>query len=174
MFDQIKVKADFPEKIDVIVEIPRGSHSKFEYDEKLGIIKLDRVLHSSVVYPTDYGFIPSTRSEDGDHTDVLLLTSDPLFPGCLVTAKPIGVADMEDEEGKDWKILAVAENDPHYTNVNDVFDVNKNILDEIKNFFEIYKLLENKQVTFTGWLQKDKALKILKLSHQTYLSEHQE
>jgi inorganic pyrophosphatase len=161
MFDHITIRPDFPEKIDVVVEIPRGSHSKFEYDERLGVIRLDRVLHSSVVYPTDYGFIPSTRSEDGDHVDVLLLTSDPLFSGCMVTARPIGVADMEDEAGKDWKVLAVAEKDPRFAGINDLSDVEKHVLDEIRNFFEVYKQLENKQVTFSGWKSQAEAKKIL-------------
>ena len=161
MFENIKIDTDFPNTIQVVVEIPKGSHSKFEYDEDLGLIKLDRVLHSSVMYPTDYGFVPGTRSEDGDHVDVLLLTTDPLFPGCLVTARPIGVADMEDEAGKDWKILAVAENDPKYAQVKDLSDVGQHTLDEIQNFFEVYKQLENKKVIFTGWKSKEEAFTIL-------------
>lgn len=162
MFNHISIRPDYPEKIDVIVEIPRGSHSKFEYDESLGIIKLDRVLHSSVVYPADYGFVPGTRSEDGDHVDVLVLTSDPLFPGCMVTVRPIGVADMEDEAGKDWKILAVAEKDPRYTEIRSLDDVDQHTLDEIQNFFEVYKQLENKKVIFSGWQNKESALEVLR------------
>jgi inorganic pyrophosphatase len=168
MFEHIGIRPDYPDKIDVIIEIPRGSHSKFEYDENLGLIRLDRVLHSSVVYPTDYGFVPSTRSEDGDHVDVLLLTTDPLFPGCVVTARPIGVADMEDEAGKDWKILAVAEKDPRFAGINDLKNVDKHTLDEIKNFFEVYKQLENKKVTFSGWHNKNKAIEVLKNCYHAY------
>jgi len=170
MFNHIDIRSDFPEKIDVIVEIPRGSHSKFEYDEHLGIIRLDRVLHSSVVYPTDYGFVPSTRSEDGDHVDALVLTSDPLFPGCMVTARPIGVADMTDEAGKDWKVLAVAEKDPRFASIQNLNDVEKHVLAEIQNFFEVYKQLENKQVTFSGWLDKARAQQILTEAHNLFLA----
>lgn len=171
MFDHIQIPEGFPEKINMIVEIPRGSHSKYEYDEHLGIIKLDRVLHSSVVYPTDYGFVPATLSEDGDHLDVLLLTSDPLFPGCLVTARIIGVADMEDEAGKDWKLLAVADHDPRYTNIASLEDVDKHRLDEIQNFFEVYKLLEKKQVIFHGWEDRSKAYTILREARERSLSK---
>jgi inorganic pyrophosphatase len=171
MFDHIQIPEGFPEKINMIVEIPRGSHSKYEYDEHLGIIKLDRVLHSSVVYPTDYGFVPATLSEDGDHLDVLLLTSDPLFPGCLVTARIIGVADMEDEAGKDWKLLAVADHDPRYTNTSSLADVDKHRLDEIQNFFEVYKLLEKKQVIFHGWKDRTQAYTILREARERSLSK---
>lgn len=166
MFNHIQNHDDFPKKINMIVEIPRGSHSKYEYDEHLGIIRLDRVLHSSVVYPTDYGFVPATLSEDGDHLDILLLTSDPLFPGCLVTARVIGVADMDDEAGKDWKVLAVADHDPRYTNIDSLTDVDAHRLDEIQNFFEVYKLLEKKKVTFNGWKDRDEAYVILRDAHQ--------
>lgn len=171
MFEHITIRPDFPEKIDIIVEIPKGSHSKFEYDENLGLIRLDRVLHSSVVYPTDYGFVPSTRSEDGDHLDVLLLTTDPLFPGCMVSARPIGVADMEDEAGKDWKILAVAERDPRFSGTHDLADIDQHTLDEIQNFFEVYKQLENKTVIFHGWQSREEAKNILKAAFERFKSE---
>lgn len=171
MFDHIRLNQDFPESVEIIVEIPRGSHSKFEYDEDLGLIKLDRVLHSSVVYPTDYGFVPATRSEDGDHIDVLLLTSDPLFPGCMVKARPIGIADMEDEAGRDWKVLAVAHNDPRFSSVDDLQDVDQHLLDEIRHFFEVYKQLENKKVVFKGWQTKESAKKILEEAARRFLDQ---
>lgn len=164
----VSIGLSFPEKITTVIEIPRGSHSKYEYDETLNVIRLDRVLHSSVVYPTEYGFIPETRAEDGDHLDVLVLTSDPLFPGCVLDVRPIGVADMDDDKGKDWKILAVANNDPQFNEINDLTGVPKHRLNEIRNFFEVYKQLENKKVIFNGWFGKDRAVEVLALCQSTY------
>lgn len=164
----VTIGSSFPEKITVVVEIPRGSHSKYEYDETLNVIRLDRVLHSSVIYPTEYGFVPETLAEDGDHLDVLVLTSDPLFPGCVLNVKPIGVADMDDDKGKDWKILAVADNDPQFNEINELADVPKHRLNEIRNFFEVYKQLENKKVIFNGWFDKDRAVEVLTLCRNTY------
>lgn len=160
-----------PETITVVVEIPRGSHSKYEYDETLNVIRLDRVLHSSVVYPTEYGFLPQTRAEDGDHLDVLVLTTDPLFPGCVIEVRPIGVADMEDDKGKDWKILAVAKHDPRYTEINELNDIPNHRLNEIQNFFEVYKQLENKTVQFNGWLDRQKAYEVIHRCQQVHQSE---
>ena len=94
--------------IDAFIEIPAGSRNTYEYDERLGRIQLDRVLYSAVHYPTDYGFMPETLAPDGDHLDVLVLTHAPTFPGCVVAARPIGGLDMEDEQGSDFKVLAVA------------------------------------------------------------------
>jgi inorganic pyrophosphatase len=171
MFDKITLSTEFPLKIDVIVEIPRGSHNKYEYDESLGLIRLDRVLHSSVIYPTDYGFVPQTRSEDGDHLDVLVLITDHLFPGCVVTVRPIGMIDMDDDKGKDWKVIAVADTDPRYKEVTSLKDVDQHYLKEIQQFFEVYKQLENKTVTFNGWLDKEKAIEIIKATNLKFLEE---
>ena len=101
----VSIGVHAPETVNVIVEIPKGSHCKYEYDEKL-----DRILHTSVIYPTDYGFIPETRSEDGDHLDVLVFLSEPTFPGCQLTVRPIGALYMEDDNSTDTKIIGVAEN----------------------------------------------------------------
>lgn len=160
-----------PEVINTVVEIPRGSHNKFEYDETLNAIRLDRVLHSSVVYPTEYGFVPETRAEDGDHLDVLVLTTDPLFPGCVLSVRPIGVADMEDDKGKDWKVLAVAEHDPRYAEIKELSDIPTHRLNEIQNFFEVYKQLENKTVTFNGWLDRQKAYEVINQCNQAHLDD---
>ncbi len=150
-----------PEVINVVMEIPRGSHHKYEYDEKLDEIRLDRVLHSPVFYPADYGFVPHTRSEDGDHLDVLVLITEPLFPGCVLSVRPVGVLDMEDNAGQDWKIVAVAEKDPKLTNIKNISDVDEHYKKEIVHFFEVYKHLEDKWAKVKGWLDKDEALRLI-------------
>src|SRR3954466_3416232 len=117
--------------VDVLVEIPRGSRNKYEFDHKKGRIKLDRVLFSSAHYPTDYGLIPETLSPDGDELDALIMVEEPTFPGCLVTARPIGVLVMHDEKGEDSKILAVPHGDPRFDNVLSLSDVAGHWLREI-------------------------------------------
>ncbi len=133
------------------IEIPRGSRNKYEYDETLGQLKLDRVLYSSVHYPTDYGFVPDTLAEDGDHLDILVLMQEPTFPGCLIEARPIGGLDMSDEKGPDFKVLAVPVGDPRYRQVIDLASLGDNWLKEIETFFATYKLLEPKQTEVLGW-----------------------
>lgn len=160
-FSKIPIGDKVPEIINTVIEIPRGSHHKYEYDEQLDEIKLDRVLHSAVFYPTEYGFIPHTRSEDGDHLDVLVIISDPTFPGCVLSARPIGVLDMEDNAGQDWKIIAVAQNDPKLKNIQDITDVDEHSKKEIIHFFEVYKQLENKWVKVRDWLGKDEAYRLI-------------
>lgn len=162
-----------PEIVHVVVEIPKGSHNKYEYDEKMDIIKLDRVLHSTVYYPTDYGFIPQTRSKDGDHLDVLVIISDPVFPGCVVDVRPVGVLYMEDQKESDEKIIAVAEGDPLSANIKDIDDVGEFLKKEIHNFFETYKKLEEKIVKVHHWHGKDMAYKIITEAKDRYLAEQQ-
>jgi len=160
-----------PEVINVVVEIPRGSHHKYEYDEKFDEIRLDRVLHSPVFYPADYGFVPHTRSEDGDHLDVLVLITEPLFPGCVLSVRPVGVLDMEDNAGQDWKIVAVAEKDPKLSKIKDITDVDEHYKKEIVHFFEVYKHLEDKWAKVAGWLGKDEAYRILKEAQDRFTNE---
>ena len=137
--------------VEVIVEIPRGSRNKYEYDDVRRLIRLDRVLYSSVHYPTDYGFMPNTIAPDGDHLDVLVLTEEPTFPGCMVPARVVGVLHMVDERGSDDKILAVPVGDPRFDNVHNITELSPHWLREIENFFETYKTLENKVTQITGW-----------------------
>src|SRR5947209_3236754 len=137
--------------IEVIIEIPRGSRNKYEYDHVSGVIRLDRVLHSAVHYPADYGFVPETLSKDGDPLDVLVLTLDPTFPSCHVVARPIGVLRMVDDKGEDEKILAVPTGDPRFDDINDLGDLHGHWLKEIENFFATYKLLEYKDTELIGW-----------------------
>jgi inorganic pyrophosphatase len=148
--------------VDVLIEIARGSRSKYELDEKTGRLRLDRVLYSSVHYPTDYGFILDTLARDGDHLDVLMLTEEPAIPGSLRTARPIGVLDMEDEKGPDEKILAVPTGDPRYAEVRTLDDLPHHWRIEIQTFFDSYKELEaGKGATVRGWRGVDDAWKAI-------------
>ena len=130
------------ETIDVIIEIPRGSRNKYEVDHRTGHIRLDRRLFSATTYPTEYGFIPDTLSEDGDPLDVLVLTEDPTFPGCWIDVRPVGVMWMTDDAGRDAKILCVHHREPRWADTRDIGDLPPETLAEIKHFFSIYKDLE--------------------------------
>jgi inorganic pyrophosphatase len=150
------------ETIDVIIEIPQGSRNKYEIDHTTGRIRLDRVLHSSVHYPTDYGFLPGSLSEDGDPLDVLVLTLNPTFPGCIVPARPIGVLRMRDDKGPDEKILAVPIGDPRFDDIHDLPNLHGHWLREIENFFATYKLLEEKDTELYGWEGADEARRAIR------------
>jgi len=153
--------------IEAIVEIPKGSRNKYEIDHDSGVIRLDRVLFSSVHYPTDYGFIPGTCSADGDPLDVLIIVEEPTFPGCRVTVRPIGVLLMRDEKGIDEKILAVPVADPRFDGIEDIGDLREHWLLEIRNFFGTYKLLEGKESHVEEWHGAREARTLL----QKYLKE---
>jgi inorganic pyrophosphatase len=137
--------------IEVFVEIPRGSRNKYEFDKQRGVLVLDRVLYSSVHYPTDYGFVTGTLALDGDALDALVVVDEPTFPGCHIMARPIGVLDMADEKGPDKKILAVPVGDPRYESIRDLGDIGAHWLREIENFFQTYKALEDKWTEVVGW-----------------------
>ena len=134
---------------DVVVEIPRGSRNKYEYDHERDVIRLDRRLFSATVYPADYGFIPDTLGEDGDPLDALILLDDPTFPGCWVSARPVGVFWMDDDKGPDAKIICVAAGDPRWQDVVEIEDVPEMLRAEIEHFFEVYKMLEPDKHTNT-------------------------
>lgn len=140
-----------PELVNAIIEIPRGSVNKYEYDKQLHVFRLDRTLFSPVHYPGDYGFIPQTLGLDGDPLDVLVLVEAPSFSGCLMEVRPIGVLRMVDQGKGDEKILAVAESDPLYREVKDYSGVFEHTLREIEHFFAIYKKLEGKKTESAGW-----------------------
>jgi inorganic pyrophosphatase len=144
-------KLEFPDVVEVVVEIPRGSRNKYEYDMQAGVFRLDRVLSSAVFYNFDYGYVTNTLSEDGDPTDALLLIDEPTFPGCHVLARPVGCLEMSDEKGVDFKILCVAVGDPHQAHVERLADIRPHRLVEIEHFFQTYKLLEDKTVDVIGW-----------------------
>jgi inorganic pyrophosphatase len=151
-----------------VIEIPKGSRNKYEYDHELHAIKLDRFLYSSVVYPTDYGFIPDTLSLDGDPLDVMVVVSEPTFPGCLIEVKPIALFRMEDDKGVDDKVLAVPCTDPTWNKLDKLEDLAKQLQDEIAHFFSIYKDLEQKQVTVHGWYSREDALKEIEASRKRF------
>ena len=139
--------------VDVVVEIPKGSRNKYEYDLDLGRIRLDRMLFSSTGYPTDYGFVPDTLAEDGDPLDAMVLLNEPTFPGCIVPARVIAVFWMKDEAGPDAKLLCVPATDPRHAHLQDLGDVPWYVITEIWHFFEIYKVLEphKSSETTRGW-----------------------
>jgi inorganic pyrophosphatase len=153
--------ASFPAVIEVVVEIPRGSRNKYEWDSEAGVFRLDRVLSSAVFYNFDYGFVPGTVSGDGDPTDVLLLIDEPTFPGCRLWARPVGGLEMRDEKGDDFKVLCVALGDPHQAHLERLDQVRPHRLKEIENFFRTYKLLEDKAVEVVGWREVEDARRIL-------------
>ena len=147
------------EPLICMVEIPMGSRNKYEYDPELGAIKLDRFVSASVVYPTDYGFIPETLGLDGDELDVLVCVSEPTFPGCLIPVRPIGLFCMRDENGIDDKVVCVPVNDPRWNVHDDVEDLPQHLRDEIFHFFTVYKDLDvGRHSEPTGWSGRAVAL----------------
>ena len=148
--------------IEVIVEIPQGSRNKYEMDHASGRIWLDRMLFTSTRYPADYGFVTGTLAEDGDPLDAMILLGEPTFPGCAVTARPVGVFWMLDEHGPDAKILTVPAHDPRYTDLQDLGDVSQHMTAEIGHFFDIYKELEpGKETDVRGWQNRATAIGII-------------
>jgi inorganic pyrophosphatase len=141
------------------VEIPKGSRNKYEYDPELDAIKLDRFLFSSVVYPTDYGFIPETLAQDGDALDAMVCVSEPTFPGCLIPVKVIALFKMRDDAGIDDKVVCVPLNDPNWNTMDKLDDLPQALRNEISWFFSIYKQPEGKMVKVDGWFGADDALK---------------
>ncbi len=159
---KINYGKDAPDIVNVFVEISLGSNIKYEFDEEQEILKVDRILYTSMVYPFNYGFIPNTKSEDGDPIDVLIISNQPFMPGSLIEVKPIGIAHMEDENGIDEKIIGIPKNkvDPLFSNINDIDDVLEIVKDKIVHFFMHYKELEpNKWVKITGFGNKEDAKK---------------
>jgi inorganic pyrophosphatase len=154
--------------IDVFVEVPKGSRNKYEYDSEVGAFRLDRMLFSAVHYPGDYGYIPDTLAEDGDELDALVILGEPTFPGCLITARVVGVMHMTDEKGPDAKIVAVPQGDPRWTMIHELEDVPDHMTDEILHFFSIYKDLEEKKVSIEGWADRQAALDEVRTSRERY------
>lgn len=158
------------EEMNVIIEIPRESHNKYEIDKKTGLIKLDRANYSSAAYPFDYGFVPQTLWDDGDALDVILLTTYPLNVGVLVTARPIGILRMIDSGEADDKVIAVPVEDKRWDDVQDITDVNKHQLKEFVHFFETYKSLKGKpaNVQLNGYEGAEEARKAFARSIEMY------
>lgn len=140
-----------PEIVHAFIEIPKGSRNKYEFSKELGVLKVDRVLFSSLHYPGDYGFIPRTLCEDGDPLDILVMLNEPTFCGCLIEARPIGVFRMLDRDVLDAKILAVPARDPIFAEYHDIRDIPQHFLKEVEHFFAVYKDLEGVRVKPIGW-----------------------
>lgn len=171
MINTIPIGKKFPEVVNAIIEIPKETRNKYEYDEELDIIKLDRVLYSTIFYPIDYGFIPETRADDGDHLDIMVMTNSPVFPGCLLETRPLGVLIMSDEHGMDEKVLSVPLKNPNYEQYQTLDDVSPHFLKEIVHFFEAYKHLEGKEVNVQRWGTREEAHEIIKKCYDTYQKE---
>jgi inorganic pyrophosphatase len=157
-----------PSAFTAVVEIPLGSSSKYELDKASGLLRLDRVLHSAVHYPANYGFIPQTLADDGDPLDVLILSSDPVYPMTLLTARPIGLMTMMDQDELDYKIIAVGITDPEYNTYHDVHELPRHRLAVIRRFFEDYKTLENKRVVVDDILPALDAVPIIEKALAVY------
>lgn len=155
--------------VNVIVEIPRDSRNKYEFDHKTNTIMLDRHLIVAMGYPAEYGFIPDTLGGDGDPLDVLVLTEYPTFPGCLIESRILGMCIMTDEKGEDAKLIAVPAYDPQWKSATDIGDVPKSTLDRISHFFTVYKDLdEGKWVKVEHWVGREEALAELEASRARY------
>ncbi len=155
--------------VDIVVEIPRGSRNKYEVDHDTGVIRLDRRLFSATVYPADYGFIPDTLAEDDDPLDAMVLLDDPTFPGCWVTARPVGVLWMEDEAGPDAKIICVPAGDVRWEHVTDLDQVPDHFVAELVHFFDVYKDLEpGKSMTTRGSEGRAPAWEEIRASQQRF------
>lgn len=163
-----------PEVVHAVIEVPKGNRNKYEYSKKAGVIKLDRVLYSPVVYPGDYGFIPRTLFEDGDPMDILVMINEATFPGCVIEARPIGIFRMIDNEEKDFKVLAVPATDPNFHGYYDVKDIPQHFPKEVEHFFLTYKHLQGTQVETQGWGDASEAKKEIESSRMRYLKEHAE
>ncbi len=168
LWHDIEAGEDVPNIVNVIVEIPRGSQNKYEYDKKLNIIRLDRVLFSPFHYPGDYGLIPRTMSDDGDPLDALVLVTNSTYPGILLKARPVGMLRMSDVGQIDDKILCVTQDDPRFKKYNDIKDLEEHLLKETMHFFQVYKELEEKPVKMIGWKNAEEAKKIIIESVETY------
>jgi inorganic pyrophosphatase len=157
------------ESLLCVVEIPRGGRNKYEYDPELGAIKLDRFISASVVYPTDYGYVPETLAPDGDPLDVLVCVSEPTFPGCFVEAKVIGLFKMADEKGPDDHVVCVPCNDPGWNMLDDVDDLPELLRKEIGHFFAIYKDLDpDRHSEVKGWGDRQAALETIEKARKMF------
>jgi len=157
--------------VTVMIEIPKGSRNKYEYDKEKRVLRFDRMLFSAVHYPSDYGFIPDTLAQDGDPLDALVLVWEPTFPGCLIEARPVGLFKMWDEKGLDEKILCVPVSDPLWNYIESLADVPPHLLKEIAHFFAIYKDLEEKKTGVEGWEDRDAAVKVIRESEHRYRNQ---
>jgi inorganic pyrophosphatase len=156
------------EVIELFVEIPKGSRNKYEWDHHVQRFRLDRMLFTAVQYPGDYGFVLETFGGDGDPLDGLVILGEPTFPGCTIMTRVLGCFWMTDDKGRDTKIVGVPDSDPRWSDLRDLSDVPRHLLDEIAHFFSIYKDLEQKKVTVDGWGDKAAAMKEIAQDRETF------
>ncbi|MCX6819972.1 MAG: inorganic diphosphatase [Candidatus Adlerbacteria bacterium] len=170
LWHDIPLGVDAPAEINVIIEVPKGSHNKYEIDKETGLIALDRANYSDAAFPYDYGFVPQTLWDDGDALDVIVMTTYPLNVGILVAVRPVGVIEMIDSGDSDFKVIAVPVNDKRWEDVQDVGDLNKHTVKEIQHFLETYKLLKGKPapVEIKGIKGKAEAMEAVTRSVQLY------
>jgi inorganic pyrophosphatase len=161
--------SDSPEIVRAIIEIPKNSVNKYEYDGELDLFRLDRALYSPMHYPGDYGFIPGTLADDGDPLDILVLVDEASFTGCLMEARPVGVLHMVDGSENDEKILAIPTRNPRFENIHTMDQVFPHVRREIEHFFSIYKELQGAQMTMKGWGGPREARKVITDTRQAYL-----
>lgn len=157
--------------VECIIEIPMGTKNKYEVNKETGRITLDRVLYSALSYPGEYGFIEDTLSKDGDPLDILVLSSYPTFPGCVVAARILGYLTVIDNNEHDEKVLAVVDKDPRFNEINDLNDLTEHQKAEIKDFFESYKKLQNIKVEIKNFHNKEEALKLINRCKENFKKE---
>ncbi len=169
LWEDIETGPNPPEEISVVVECLKGERNKYEYDKDIPGVVLDRVLHSNVHYPSDYGFLPRSYYDDGDPFDVMVLVEDQTFPGCVIEARPVAMMKMDDDGEKDDKVIAVPIEDPRYDHIEDVDDLTDQTKAEISEFFETYKNLEDgKQTETLGWGDKQAAMDAIEHAQELY------
>jgi len=173
LLHEIDPGPECPEIVRMIVEIPKNSGNKYEYDHALGVFRLDRTLYSPMHYPGDYGFIPGTVAEDGDPMDVLVLVDQPSFPGCLIEVRPVAVLNMLDSKKWDHKIISVPTRNPRYDQIHTLDQIFPHIRREIEHFFAIYKELEGKITEMRGWGDPREARKVIVDSRKRFLAQHE-
>ena len=164
----IAVPADIAAFVPAVVEIPRGSHLKYEVDKPTGMLRLDRVLYSAVFYPANYGFIPRTHADDGDPLDILVLMQEPVEPLTIVRARAIGGLQMTDDKGGDDKIVAVCVDDPAFAHYTATGELPPHLMRELDRFFRDYKILEDKRVDVSDFYDQKRALEVIRSARAAY------
>ena len=164
----VHIGAEAPAEFQAVIEIPKGSKVKYELDKETGLLRVDRILYSSVIYPASYGFIPQTLGDDHDPLDVLVLMQEPVVPLSILRVRPIGMMTMLDQGENDEKILSIHLDDPEYRNYKDIGELPVHRMAEVRRFFEDYKKLENKEVLVQDFLGPEAATKAVKHAMDLY------